>query len=58
MSANNSDNDTYWPVERAEAIKALRSLCSDLDDENTWPDDLHLVDIIEKHIRPRIEFSD
>ena len=35
--------------ERQEAITALRELCGPFGD-NDWPDDLHLVDIIEKHL--------
>jgi len=36
-------------AERAMAIQTLRSVCSDFGD-NDWPDDLHLSDIIEKHL--------
>lgn len=36
-------------VERAETVAALRRLCDYLGD-NDWPDDLHLADVIEKHI--------
>jgi hypothetical protein len=35
--------------EREAAIATLRRLCDDLGD-NDWPDDLHLSDIIEKHL--------
>lgn len=35
--------------ERADAIAVLRDLCEEFGD-NDWPDDLHLADIIEKHL--------
>ena len=41
-----------WQVERAEAIEMLRQVCEEIGD-NDWPDNLHLADIIEKHIRWR-----
>ncbi len=37
-------------TERAQAIAVLRDIC--LDDD--WPDDLHLVDILEKYVRPHM----
>lgn len=36
-------------LERAEAIAALRRICSHHGD-NDWPDNLHLADVIEKHL--------
>jgi len=33
-------------VEREEAISALRRVCKDQE----WPEDLHLADIIDKHL--------
>jgi hypothetical protein len=38
-----------WVVEREETVAALRRACRDQGD-NDWPDDLHLVDVIEKHL--------
>ncbi len=38
-----------WRTERADAIAALRTVCEEYGD-NEWPDDLHLGDIIEKHL--------
>ncbi len=38
-----------WELERAEALAALRTVCRDHGD-NEWPDNLHLADIIEKHL--------
>lgn len=35
-------------TERTQAIAVLRDICPD----NSWPDDLHLADIIEKYVRP------
>jgi hypothetical protein len=40
-----------WRLERADVVQALRSLCADFGD-NDWPDDLHLGDVIEKHLAP------
>ena len=38
-----------WRVERARAVAALRSLCSDYGD-NDWGDGLDLGDVVEKHV--------
>lgn len=38
--------------ERRDAIAALRRLCEQCGLPNEWPDDLYLMDIIEKHIKP------
>jgi hypothetical protein len=35
--------------ERASAVEMLRIECAEYDD-NSWPDTLHLADIIEKHL--------
>ncbi len=46
--------DVTWVAERTEAIAMLRQVCErhgDLD----WPDDLHLADIIEKHLWNSLE---
>jgi len=38
-------------IEREEAITSLRSLCNERDGaDNEWPNDLHLADIITKHL--------
>jgi len=39
----------YDEQERREIISALRDACSEIGD-NDWPDDLHIADIIEKHL--------
>lgn len=36
--------------ERAEALLVLRSECEDLGASNDWPDNLHLADVVEKHL--------
>lgn len=43
-----------WISERESAIAALRDLCAEFDD-NDWPDNLHLYDIITKHVAPHLE---
>lgn len=36
-------------LERAEAVAMLRSICTEHGD-NDWPDELHLADVIDKHL--------
>ena len=36
-------------IERFETVLALRRICGEFGD-NDWPDTLHLVDVIEKHL--------
>jgi len=43
-----------WILEREEAISALRGVCSGHGD-NDWEDNLHLGDIIEKHLHNNLE---
>ena len=38
-----------WRIERSDAIRILREVCSHFGD-NDWPDNLHLADIIDKHL--------
>lgn len=38
-----------WVVEREAAISKLRDLCGAYGDFD-WPENLHLADIIEKHL--------
>jgi hypothetical protein len=47
-------NQKRWLLEREEAISILRRLCERFGD-NDWPDNLHLADIIDKHLAPHIE---
>jgi hypothetical protein len=37
-------------AERNEAIQVARMTCKEFDFDNTWPDNLHLADVIEKRI--------
>lgn len=43
-----------WILEREAAIRALRDVCLDHGDNN-WPEELHLGDIIEKHLARHLE---
>lgn len=38
-----------WVAERQDAVATLRRICAEHGD-NDWPDDLHLADVIEKHL--------
>lgn len=42
---------TLWLLERTDLVLTLRNVCRDFGD-NHWPDDLHLGDVIEKHLVP------
>jgi hypothetical protein len=49
-----------WKLERAETVSMLRRICEEYGD-NDWPDDLHLSDVIEKHLwrnLPELEESE
>lgn len=37
-------------AERADAVAMLRTVCEEVGDANDWPDNLHLSDVIEKHV--------
>ncbi|HLL74796.1 MAG TPA: hypothetical protein VK421_05985 [Pyrinomonadaceae bacterium] len=43
-----------WALERADVILVLRDLCERYGD-NEWPDDLHLGDVLRKHLEPHLE---
>lgn len=47
-------NEHRWKVEREEAVSMLRQVCA-LHGDNDWPEDLHLGDIIEKHLWRNLE---
>ncbi len=38
-----------WAVERLELVQWLRDACAEHGDNN-WPDNLYLVDVLEKHL--------
>jgi len=46
-------NEANLLAERTETIATLRRLLHDLGDDD-WPDNLHLSDIIEKHLVPAL----
>ncbi len=41
-------------IERQQAVDILRQVCEDHGD-NEWPDELHLADVIEKHLLRHLE---
>jgi len=45
----NLQTKEQFATERADTILLLRKLCEEYGD-NDWPDNLHLSDIIEKHL--------
>jgi len=50
LGVENPDaGEAKWILEREAAISTLRQVCDDFGD-NDWKDDLHLSDIIEKHL--------
>lgn len=46
-----------WILEREAAVAQLRMACREHGD-NDWPDDLHLADVIDKHLMRWIEVDD
>jgi len=38
-----------WISQRERTVAMLRMVCAEHGD-NDWPDDLHLADVIEKHL--------
>jgi hypothetical protein len=38
-----------WVLEREATVAVLRGVCAAYGD-NDWPDDLHLGDVVEKHL--------
>lgn len=43
-----------WIAEREEAIAQLRTICGEYGD-NDWDNNLHLADILEKHLYKHLE---
>lgn len=46
-----------WVSERTEAIAALRRVCGEYGD-NDWDENLHLADIIEKHLGKHLDVEE
>lgn len=44
-------------AERESAIASLREICAAHGD-NDWSDDLHLYDVLEKHLAPHLDASE
>jgi hypothetical protein len=38
-----------WVLERQETVAKRREICGEYGDDD-WPDDLHLADVLEKHL--------
>lgn len=54
LGINSSEWEKWnWLSERADTIGLLRTICKEYGD-NAWEDDLHLRDIIAKHLLPYI----
>ena len=47
-------NAERWRLERGDVVLKLREICTDHGD-NDWPDDLHLADVLEKHLYRHLE---
>jgi len=43
-----------WIAEREETVAMLRQVCAEHGD-NEWPDDLHLADVVDKHLWNHLE---
>lgn len=44
-------------LERQQVVAVLRDVCRDHGD-NDWPDDLHLADVVQKHLLPYLDERD
>lgn len=49
-----SKTEVQWTLERAEVVAKLREICGEYGD-NKWEDDLHLVDVLEKHLLQHLD---
>lgn len=45
---------TAWVLERIELVALLRSICFDLGEPSDWPEDLSVVDVLQRWIRPHL----
>jgi hypothetical protein len=43
-----------WISERERTVAMLRQVC-DIHGDNDWPNDLHLADVVEKHLWRNLE---
>jgi len=43
-----------WSLERIDVVAKLREICGEFGD-NEWSDDLHIVDILDKHLQRHLE---
>lgn len=43
-----------WAIEREQTVAMLRRVCQEHGD-NRWQEDLHLADVIEKHLWRHLE---
>lgn len=51
---SNEDRDSFvgwFLIERVAVVRVLRKVCERFGD-NDWEDELHLGDVIEKHLEP------
>jgi hypothetical protein len=48
-SSDPETDKNQWLVEREQAVATLRQVCAEHGD-NDWSKDLHLSDVIEKHL--------
>jgi hypothetical protein len=46
-----------WILERERAVAKLREVCAEYGD-NDWEDNLHLADVIDKHLHRYLEDDD
>ena len=51
---SNEAQHVAWISERERTVSTLRWICAEHGDNN-WPDDLHLADVIEKHLARYLE---
>ena len=51
---NEAGTAAAWAAERSQLVRALRRICEEHGD-NDWPDDLALVDVLEKHLECHLD---
>lgn len=50
-------NQARWILEREAAVAQLREVCGEFGD-NDWENNLHLADVIRKHLASHLESAD